>query len=865
MKNPFLSFPPSLRTLSSVALLALACNAQAQLTWDPDGNLVNDGGAGTWDTSTTNWDDEGSAPNVAWTNDSAAIFGSGSYEVSVANGGVTVGNLTYGGSGTLTLKSVTDNLGMITIKSGGATWDTGGGKISFFNDTANDTPLTIGSGDTLTINGGGQFDTGEKPTGAAWVAAGATLDITSATIVRGNAASVGNFATVKLAGGSTYIHERNGDQTYSNNWELGTGTVTFDNRWARNYTLSGNISGDGGMKLEFLANNAVILSGTNTFSGGIEVSTASRLQVSNAGSLGDASNNITLNDGGLLRLNGVDLGSTRQIILTGSGGTIVNDSNANTFGGKITGSGGLEIGNSAFNTLSNKLTLTGNTSDYTGVTTIHNGSIELGVNNALSTSTVLSIGGNNSTAQLIMAGFNAEIAGLETAAGTNNRQLNGNAAGSVLTLNVANGASYEYVGNVVGGDGNISIVKSGLGTQYFNRGGGYSAAVGNISANGGTLIWDVTGNTGSVDVASEATLQIGDGGTTGGVGSGVTASNIGNSNIGNDGSVSILRSAAFSYDGVISGAGGVTFSAGNGAVTLSSAQTYTGLTTIDKAVFTAQFANALSADSAVTVGGSGSGTSAFEMNGYAQEIGGFSFEPGTHTRELRNNGVGTTLTLNVSTGETYAFNGNVAGSGTIDLVKTGAGTQSFGRNGGYSSALGNVTVNGGELVWNNNNGATQTGAVNVGTGGTLSGSGVLGGAVTINGVLNPGNSPGTMTFNDTLSLTSLATLNMEIFGTLAGEFDILSGIGTNTLIAGGILNFDTTGYTATLGDSFTVLANWAGLSGGFNSITGTDLGGGYSFDTSNLLVNGTITVIPEPSAALLGGLGMLALLRRRRK
>ena len=32
----------------------------------------------------------------------------------------------------------------------------------------------------------------------------------------------------------------------------------------------------------------------------------------------------------------------------------------------------------------------------------------------------------------------------------------------------------------------------------------------------------------------------------------------------------------------------------------------------------------------------------------------------------------------------------------------------------------------------------------------------------------------------------------------------------------------------------------------------------------NLSINGTFTAVPEPSAALLGGLGLLALLRRRR-
>lgn len=51
-------------------------------------------------------------------------------------------------------------------------------------------------------------------------------------------------------------------------------------------------------------------------------------------------------------------------------------------------------------------------------------------------------------------------------------------------------------------------------------------------------------------------------------------------------------------------------------------------------------------------------------------------------------------------------------------------------------------------------------------------------------------------------------------------------------------------------------------------IEGGEFGGinetGNHAGIDNLSINGTVSVIPEPSAALLGGLGLLALLRRRR-
>ncbi len=146
-----------LRRASFAAPLIIALSASAtaaDLTWvGPN--------PGTWDVGTTaNW----SGDTTTWTNGDNAIFNAGTYTVNPADTGVTVGNLTYAGGGVLTLKSVTDNLGKITINPGGAAWNTGGGEIEFFNDNNTfDTPLAMTSGDTLTVTGGGTFDTGQNP------------------------------------------------------------------------------------------------------------------------------------------------------------------------------------------------------------------------------------------------------------------------------------------------------------------------------------------------------------------------------------------------------------------------------------------------------------------------------------------------------------------------------------------------------------------------------------------------------------------------------------------------------------------------------------------------------------------------------
>jgi hypothetical protein len=59
--------------------------------------------------------------------------------------------------------------------------------------------------------------------------------------------------------------------------------------------------------------------------------------------------------------------------------------------------------------------------------------------------------------------------------------------------------------------------------------------------------------------------------------------------------------------------------------------------------------------------------------------------------------------------------------------------------------------------------------------------------------------------------------------------------------------------------------DWTGTFAGspdFNSLPA--LGGGLTWDTSTFTSDGVISIIPEPSSALLGGLGLLALLRRRK-
>lgn len=180
----------------------------------------------------------------------------------------------------------------------------------------------------------------------------------------------------------------------------------------------------------------------------------------------------------------------------------------------------------------------------------------------------------------------------------------------------------------------------------------------------------------------------------------------------------------------------------------------------------------------------------------------------------------------------------VSGSSSTNLAITSAITESAATNGG-----GNLTKDGvGTLTLSANN--TYTGD--------------------------------TLVNNGTLALSSTGGLKFVI-----GADDVnnkILGTGAGTITLDGLFTFDLTTASTILNDSWNIVdvANLDESYGSnFNVDTFTRDGGGtgagiwtkvidlsssYQFNTTT----GTLTVIPEPSAALLGGLGLLALLRRRR-
>jgi len=217
---------------------------------------------------------------------------------------------------------------------------------------------------------------------------------------------------------------------------------------------------------------------------------------------------------------------------------------------------------------------------------------------------------------------------------------------------------------------------------------------------------------------------------------------------------------------------------------------------------------------------------------------------------------GVALTVDSSgmlAGNTYTLTGNISGPG--NFVKAGAGTVILT---GVTTATGSATVSAGTLTLN---GTHSFSSVTVASGATLSGSGSASSAA-INfpagSHVAPGNSVGTLTVG---AVTIAGALDAE--ASANGVNDLL--VTTSTIWnAGASVNLTLLGgFTPAAGNSFDLVNGT--ISGTAPTFNLPSLSPGLTWNTSQFMTTGVLTVVPEPSSILLSFAGAALLLRRRRR
>ncbi len=531
-------------------------------------------------------------------------------------------------------------------------------------------------------------------------------------------------------------------------------------------------------------------------------------------------------------------------------------------------------------------------SDSVGAVTIAKGGTITGTTGTLTSNGLTSNNGGSinsfTTGGLILSGSNLNLTYNDTISGSTTLSIDRVDIRNTVTFNIArgddaSGVDFDITSLIYSNNNGRSLIKSGSGVMRLSgntaspNGGATGLSNGAISIQDGTLIFNK-----SAEVAAfggSGLITIGDG--TGSAASAVlqykTSSNQLVSNaitINSDGRFD-LNGFSETTSGAVTNNGSITTGAGTlilGANTFSGASTATG-----NLIFTGTTATAL------TIGGTASINATTTL---------FGANNATGITATGTTSIAGTLALGTANNRAIAVTGatdqltvsaQLTGGTGRTLTKSGDGILALsGDNTGFAAA---ISVTAGTLLVNNTTGTgTGSGTVTVGALGTLGGSGTIAGAVTVDGALKPGNSPGLLTVGS-LDLNASASTTLEINGTNRGAltdgYDALNVTPAGSIDLAGALIFEFGNLAAfTNGTDFDLFSFDTTSTGDFAGVTSTGFYAGtwgktsdiWSLDSGGQTLNfsevtgnlSLVAAIPEPRAALLGGLGLLMLLRRRR-
>ena len=819
----------SLRSALAVSLvlsLGLAHSAQAAaLTWDADNvttgaqdgsDITGDiwgvtGQLGNWRNTTT------STNNVDWTAGDAATFGAGTdgtYAVTVG-GNISALTLYFANSGytlsgsaarVITLTGTSNILGVASTESA-----TIGTNVTVTRSGG----YNIYGGGTLNITGTGATVT-NSGTGAIFVNGGTTVNVgaggifsasgTSGSVVAGGDAVAGSAINVTGGAVNPAASLVMGNSSATGTITLTSGEINQTNTTTGLGTRFGGTSGTPAGGTFHL--DGGVLTTTRVFEGTTSASSTFNF---NGGTLKVASGTtyastfMTGLDTAQIRNNGAKIDTNAQTVTIGQ--QLIHS----TIGGDNATDGGLTLNDTAVT----KGTLTlSNANTYTGDTTVKAGTLALSSTGTIANSAKIIVGdaGSSGTVLDVTAKASFAIGSAQTLKGIGNINIG---AGKTVTVNGTLAAGNSIGTNSV--TGNLTLA----GTTEIELGttGASHAA---------------PGTSDRTDVSGALTL-----------GGGLTVINNGGIGAGSYKIFSQAGTATGSFSSITNVAGyhAKVDTATSGSVFLDNYALATTGTIAAVNLGKARVGGSFSGSGALSVSNTTAANNGFTegLNATQGAITGGVIAGGSNVSNLAGASSSTTLTAGFST----ATSGAKSGTTTIDLASSGT-------NSGYAdTSLTSQTVG---VTGNVYDYATalfsQTGGD-----GSLTGSGTS----------------YTLDFGSALALSTYYTATIQLAnGTFfnafqdnlggsyttggAGEFSNTAASFSN-LVSNGNNSFTVTFFTGSTG-TFNGTLDFAGLSQQAD-LTDANL--------ANINIAFTGTAVPEPNvAALLGGLGVLALLRRRR-